>query len=138
MPSGVVDESEEEVLADVAHHRAAEADGFLDAAQVAFEQRNAGAFHRHIGAGAHRDADIGRGERGRVVDTVPGHRDDVALLAQFANSFVFVLRLDAGFHLIDAELLRDGARGAFVVAGEHDDFDTELMQMRRWPRRSIP
>ena len=44
-------------------------------------QRDAGAFHRHVGAGAHRDADIRGGERGRVVDAVAGHRDDVALLA---------------------------------------------------------
>ena len=33
----------------------------LDAAQVAFEQCDAGAFHRHVRAGAHRDADIGGG-----------------------------------------------------------------------------
>ena len=45
------------------------------------------------------------------------------------NAFVLVLRLDAGVDFIDAELLRDGACGALVVAGEHDDFDAELMQM---------
>ena len=41
-----------------------------DAAQVAFYQRDLGTVHRHIGAGAHGDADIGAGERGGVVDAV--------------------------------------------------------------------
>ena len=29
-----------------------------DAAQVALDQRHAGALHRHVGAGAHGDADV--------------------------------------------------------------------------------
>ena len=84
-------------------------DGFLDAAQVAFDQRDAGAFHRDVRAGAHGNTDIGGGERGRVVDAVARHRDDVPLLAQFADALVFVLRLDASFDFIDAELLGDGS-----------------------------
>ena len=52
-----------------------------------------------------------------------------ALLAQLADALVFVLRFDARFDFIDAELLGDGARGALVVAGEHDDFQSELVQM---------
>ena len=35
-----------------------------------------------------------------------------------------------GFDFIDAELLRDGARGALVVAGEHDDLEAERVQVR--------
>ncbi len=33
-----------------------------------FNQRDAGAFHRHVGAGAHRDTDMGGGERGCAID----------------------------------------------------------------------
>ena len=43
------------------------------------KQRDAGAFHRDVGAGAHGDADVGCGQRRRVVDAVAGHRDDAAL-----------------------------------------------------------
>ena len=50
-----------------------------DAGEVALDQRHAGALHRDVGAGAHRDADIGGGERRRVVDAVAGHGDDAAL-----------------------------------------------------------
>ena len=63
----------------VARLRRARAD---DAAQVALDQRDAGALHRDVGAGAHRDADIGLRQRRRVVDAVAGHRDDAALALQ--------------------------------------------------------
>ena len=49
------------------------------AAQIAFEQRQPGALHGDIGAGAHGDADIGLGEGRRVVDAVSGHGDERAL-----------------------------------------------------------
>lgn len=35
-------------------------------------------LHRHVGAGPHRDADMGRGQRGGIVDAVARHRDDPA------------------------------------------------------------
>jgi hypothetical protein len=56
-----------------------------DAGQVALQQRDAGAFDGDIGAGAHGDADIGGGERRRVVDAVAGHGDDAALAAQLLD-----------------------------------------------------
>ena len=76
---GVVEKRKGEVLADVGHGRPAETAGADDAAQVALDQRHAGALHGDVGAGAHRDADVGLGKRGRVVDAVAGHGDDAAL-----------------------------------------------------------
>ena len=35
-----------------------------------------GALHRHVGAGAHRDADVGCRQGGRIVDAVARHGDD--------------------------------------------------------------
>ena len=80
----VEDEGEEQVLADVAHRRAAEPAGADDAVQIALDQRDRGAFHRDVGAGAHRDADLRLRQRRRVVDAVAGHRDDAALVLQAA------------------------------------------------------
>jgi hypothetical protein len=55
--------------------------------QVALDQRHAGALHRHVGAGAHRDADVRLRERRGVVDAVAGHRDDAPLgLERFTAS----------------------------------------------------
>ena len=75
----VVDEREEQVLADVPHRCAREAAGAHDAAEVALDEGDAGALHRHVGPGAHGDAHVGLGQRGGVVDAVAGHGDDAAL-----------------------------------------------------------
>ena len=128
MPS-VVDKGEEEILPDVAHHRAAEPNGFLDPAQIASEQSDAGALHRDIRAGAHRDANIGRGQGRRVIDSIAGHGDDLLSFAQFPDALVLMLRLDPRFDFVNPEFPRDGSRRPLVVAGEHNDLDAELMQM---------
>jgi hypothetical protein len=65
-----------------------------DAAQIAFDDRDAGALHRHIGAGAHRDADVRGGQRGGVVDSVAGHRDHAALRAQALHHLLLLRRHD--------------------------------------------
>src|SRR5439155_1485005 len=69
----VVDEGEEEVLADVAHGAAREPPGAHDPPQVAAHERHPGALERDVGARAHRDADVGAGEgrRRRASGRVP-------------------------------------------------------------------
>src|SRR5881397_897222 len=52
----VVDEGEEEVLFDVAHHRLAEVSRAHDAAEISLDQRDAGALNGHVGSGSHGDA----------------------------------------------------------------------------------
>ncbi len=84
-------------------------------------ERDAGALHRDVGAGAHGDADIGRGERRRVVDAVAGHRDHPARVAQPLDDGAFPVRQHLGLDLVDAEPAGDGFGGRPVVAGEHDD-----------------
>ena len=49
------------------------------AAQVAADQGDVGGGHRHVGAGADGDAEVGLGQRRRVVDAVADHRHDLAL-----------------------------------------------------------
>ena len=41
--------------------------------------RDPGTFHGYVGAGTHGDANLGLGERRRIVDPVASHRDDVTL-----------------------------------------------------------
>src|ERR1700682_5409375 len=60
---GVIDEREEQILPDVAHGRLREPAGANDAAQIALQQGDAGTLHRDVGAGSHRDSDVGRGKR---------------------------------------------------------------------------
>ena len=76
--------------------------------QVALDQRDAGALHRDVGAGAHGDADVGRGERRRVVDAVAGHRDDAALAPVALDDRALLVGQHLGLDLVDAEPPRDG------------------------------
>src|SRR3546814_9492292 len=78
----IVDEGEEQILADIGHRRLAELAGADDTVEVALEQGHARAFHRNIGAMPHRDADIRRRQRRRVIDPIARHGDDAAFLFQ--------------------------------------------------------
>ena len=66
----------------VASVDAAEADGERHCAQIVGHERDVGGLDGGVGAGgAHRDADIRRGERRRVVDAVADHRHRTELVA---------------------------------------------------------
>ena len=97
-----------------------------DALKIAAQERDAGAFDRDVGAGSHRDADVGRGKRRRVVHPVAGHGDDPPLLAQAFDRFALVLRQDFRLDLRDAELARDRFGGRAIVAGQHHDADARV------------
>ena len=125
----VVDKREEKILPDVAHHRAAQANGFSIPLQIALEQSDAGALHRDIRAGPHRDANIRGGKRRRVVDSIAGHGDDLILFAQLPDALVLVLRLNPASISSIPSFPPTAARRALVVAGEHNDLDAELMQI---------
>ena len=72
------------------------------------QQRDAGALDGDVGAGAHGDADIGGGQRRRIVDAVAGHRDDAALArAAAATTSLLSLGQHLGLDLVDAEPARD-------------------------------
>ena len=118
---GVVDESEEQILPDVAHGRPAQVAGTEDAGEVAFYQGDAAALHGDVGAGAHGDAHVGLRERGRVVDAVAGHGDHSSLLLQLADHVQLPFRQDSSFEFVDAQLLRDEGGCESIVACNHDD-----------------
>lgn len=76
---GVVEKGEDQVLSDVPQGGATEVDGFGNAAKVAFDEGDACALHRHVGAGPHGNADFRFAERRCVVDAGGGHRGMFAL-----------------------------------------------------------
>ena len=88
--------------------------GANDAAQVAFHERDAGAFHRDIRAGAHGDADIGCGESGRVVDAVAGHGDDASCCLKCLMISVFLSGKTSASNSSMPSLLRDGCGRALL------------------------
>ena len=120
----VVDEREEQVLADVAHRRAATAARARTMPRRSpFTSVTPALSHRDVGAGAHRDADVGLRERGRVVDAVARHRDDAALApAARARPRAFCSGSTSAMHLVDARArARPPAAVVAAVAGQHHD-----------------
>ena len=96
------------------------------------------ALDRDVGAGAHGDADVGGGERRRVVDAVAGHGDDAAFAAQPLDHRRLAVRQHLGLDLVDAEIARDRLRGRAVVAGEHHDAQARRGAAPRAPPASSP
>jgi hypothetical protein len=78
-----VGEDVEEELADVGVDPPARLDRGDDRREVVVDEDHRRRLAGDVGPRAtHRDADVGRAQRRRVVDAVAGHRDDVALLLQ--------------------------------------------------------
>ena len=95
-------DGERDVGADGGERRAAEADGEGNGAQVVGHQRNVGGLDRGVGAGgAHGDADVGRGQRRRVVDAVADHGHRAELPTQLLDERDLVGRHQRRTHRID-------------------------------------
>ncbi len=69
-------------------------------AEIALEERDAGALHGHVGAGAHGDADVGLGEGGGIVDAVARHGHLPPFRLQPLDDLALLLRLHLGHDLI--------------------------------------
>ena len=127
-----------------------EPDGGDQGAEVVVDEDHLPRLLRDVAAGAHRDADVGLLERGRVVHGVAGHRDDGAVLLHQPSQPQLVLGGDAAEHvqarkrrlqlvvahrldlgaargsLAESELRADRGGRDRVVAGDHADLDAGL------------
>ena len=86
-------------LADVAHHAAAEAHRLDDRREVVVQQHDVRRFFGNIHGPVHRQADVGRVQRGGVVDTVAAIPDDMPGLFERPHDPLFLIRLDFGEHV---------------------------------------
>ena len=110
---------------------ARQAHGFGHAAQVVVHDDHIGSFHRHIGAcSAHGKANVGLGQRGRIVDAVTCHGRHAVLALQSRNGSQFVLGQHVGLHLVDARCASRSLRCGSVVAGQHHRLDAQRPQGR--------
>src|SRR6266536_3083648 len=124
----VVDQGEEQVLADVAHGGPGQLYGGGDSGQRAGDEGDVGGFDGDVGAGTDGQSDVGRGEGGCVVDAVADHAHAAAFSLQAADFVGFTVGEYLGDGAVDADLGGDGRGRAVVVAGEHDDVDAEVVQ----------
>jgi hypothetical protein len=124
----VVDEREAEVLLHVGDRRLGELAGAHDAAQISLHEDHFPARHRHVGAGPHGDADVGLGQRGRVVDAVARHRHATAFGLQPGDQGELVGGRDLAADFIQPQLRPDRFRRREPVARGHDDADALVAQ----------
>ena len=83
---------------------------------------------RHVGAGAHGQAEVGLGQRGGVVDAVADHGHDPALGLEPLDHVHLVRGQHLGDHLVDADLGGHGPGGPLVVAGQQHRREAEVAQ----------
>ena len=105
----------EQLLADLDH--------LEELGGVGVEVDHVAGFLRRLGAGVHGHADVGLGERGRVVGAVAGHGHELALRLLVLDEAHLRLGRRLGEEVVDAGLAGDGRGGARVVAGDHDRAD---------------
>ena len=74
------------------------------------------------------EAHVRRGERGRIVDPVAGHSDQAVAALEAGHLGGFLCGQDFCAVTFDTQLRGDGLRGAHVIAGQHDGFDSHLPQ----------
>jgi len=131
----VVDVGPEEVLADLAEGGAGELRRAHHGAQISLDEGDVRGFDRDVSTGPHGDADIRRLERGGVVDPVAyeGHR--AALGAELPHGLDLVGGEQPGPEVVDAEVLGDGGRHGFMIAGEHHGPEAAAAQLEEgFPR----
>ena len=79
-------------------------------------------------AGVHRDADIGLGQRRRVVGAIAAHGDQPAFGLLAADQLELALWRGLGKEIVDAGFGSDCRCGQRVVAGDHDGADAHAAQ----------
>ena len=96
---------------------------------IAVEIHHVAGFARGLRAGVHRHADVGLGQRRRVVRAVAGHGDEMACRLFLADAFEFVFRRGLRHEIVHAGFGGDGGGGERIVAGDHDGADAHLAQL---------
>ena len=125
----IVEGGEEEVEADAAHRLLGQVDGGYDVQQVVANEHNVSGLDRNVRAGADGDADVGLGERRRVVDPIADHGDLLAGARLQVFDFAHLLRgQHFGEHVADADLFGDVGGRFLVVAREQDDLEAHLLE----------
>src|ERR1035441_2985835 len=107
----------------------ADFDDFDQLRRVAVEVDHVPGFAGGLGAGVHRDADVGLGQRGGVVGAIAGHRDHPPGGLLFFDQGEFGFGGGFGEEVIDAGFFGDLGGGELVVAGDHDRADAHRAEV---------
>ena len=126
----VVGERPEQIALDGAQGATGQPDRVHRRPQVTADQGQVGGLDRHVGTGAHRNAQVGLRQRGGVVHPVTDHRDDAPGVLEAPDLGELVLGQHAGRDVlrVDADLLGHHGRRVLVVAGQQVWRQPELLE----------
>src|SRR5690606_8750657 len=97
--------------------------------EVAPDQGEVTGLDRDVGAGSHREPEVGGGERRGIVDAVTDHGDDLALGLESAYDVDLVGGQDARDDALDPDRGRDGTRCALVVTGDQQRGQAQRLEL---------
>ena len=100
-----------------------------NAPQTVLHEHDIRGIYRDITARSDRYADIGSGERRRVIDSVSDHRD-LALCREALYHICLASGQNSRDHAVHSGAASYGVRCSFVIAGQHNNFNTLLFQLR--------
>ena len=125
----VENEAEEEVFADVAHRRTAEATRPDDAAQSPLTSVTAALSIATSVPVPMAIPTSAAARAGASLMPSPAMATRRPTFRKLGDLRLFLVRKDLGTHLIDANSARDSFGGPTVVAGHHDDVDSRSLQL---------
>jgi hypothetical protein len=74
------------------------------------------------------EADVGRGQRGRVVDAIAGHRNGLTRSRECLDAVELGLRKQVGPDVRNARMRAGRSWGRQVLAGQHDGRHAPVQQ----------
>ncbi len=107
----------------------ADADDLDELGRIGIEIDHVAGLARRLRAGLHGDADVGLGERRRVVGAVAAHGDEAAARLFLADIGELVLGRRLGEEIVDAGFGGDGRGGDRIVARHHHRRDAHGAQV---------
>jgi hypothetical protein len=133
----VVDEGEEQVLADVAHLACDSRRARTIPVRSPFSRVTPAPSWRHP-CRPPGDAHICGGQRWRVIDASPRHSDDAALPLELFHHRALLVRQDVRLDLLNSEPPGERLGGRAVIARQHDEANAiSLKRLERLRRRSL-
>src|SRR5262249_24617359 len=125
---GVVAKGADQILADVPHSHPTDLNRRDDTHQAAFDQGNIASLDSDIRSCTNCKPHVRLSKGRRIVDAIADHAYRLSLEMKFRDFVRLIIGKNLGENAFDADLPRDGAPHALVVAGEHHDLEAKCLK----------
>ena len=115
-------------MPDIPQHRAAQFYRAHRVEQIVPHQNRVRALNRNVRTGAYRHAQIRLRQSRRVIYPVANHRNFPAAALKFLNLARLIFRQYFRHEIFYPDAFSYGARGIFIVARQHHNFDAQILK----------